>query len=62
MVTPTTSFGDAGSKIGKLVGGGSVCKSDRNPGQKTFFFALGTFVPYETSAGLLREMTKDQDP
>ena len=63
MVTPATSFFDADSNLEKLVGGGEVCgKADRNPNQKLFFFALGTFVPYETSAGLLREMTKDQDP
>ena len=52
MVTPATSFFDADSNLEKLVGGGRVCKSDRNPRHKTFFFARGTFVAYETSAGL----------
>ena len=52
MVTPATSFCDADSNLEKLVGGGMVCKSERNPYQKLFFFFLGTFVAYETSAGL----------
>ena len=52
MVTPATSFFDADSNLEKLVGGGRVCKSDRNPTHKTFNFVLGTFVAYETSAGL----------
>ena len=62
MVTPATSFFDADSNSEKLVGGGRVCKCRQKIHKKLFFLARGTFVPYETSAGLLREMTKDQDP
>ena len=53
MVTPATSFFDADSNLEKLVGGGRVCKSDRNPTHKTLNLVQGTFVAYETSAGLL---------
>ena len=52
MVTPATSFFDADSNLEKLVGGGRVCKCRQKKVQKTLNFALGTFVAYETSAGL----------
>ena len=52
MVTPATSFFDTDSNLEKLVGGGRVCKCARKPDRKLFFFVLGTFVAYETSAGL----------
>ena len=52
MVTPATSFFDADSNLEKLVGGGRVSQCHEKPLPKTFIFVLGTFVAYETSAGL----------
>ena len=52
MVTPATSFFDADSNLEKLVGGGRVCQCHEKPGQKTLNLVQGTFVAYETSAGL----------
>ena len=61
MVTPATSFCDADSNLEKLVGGGRVCQCREKTEHKTLNFVLGTFVPYETSAGLLREIPKTKD-
>ena len=52
MVTPATSFCDAVANLEKLVGGEGCVITHRNPEQNLFFFVLGTFVAYETSAGL----------
>ena len=41
-----------GLELGKVGRGGRVCQGVEKPRPKTFNFVLGTFVAYETSAGL----------
>ncbi len=52
MVTPATSFCDADSNLEKLVGGERRNQCRQKVTHKTFILVQGTFVAYETSAGL----------